>query len=92
MSQHKAVTEADVQDIVEEAGFEVRSVHFDTSAGSGRMAYIRLEPPGAAKAASAEPEQPEQKPALVGSQSAALFEPAAQGCLQAQQLVKPRLP
>ena len=44
MSQHKAVTEADVQDVVEEAGFDVRAIHFDTS-GAGRVAYIRLEPP-----------------------------------------------
>ena len=47
VSQHKAVTEADVQDIVEEAGFEVRCVHFET-VGGGRVAYIRLEPPGTA--------------------------------------------
>ena len=56
MSQHKAVTEADIQDIVEEAGFDVRSVHFDTVSG-GRVAYIRLEPPGTGQSAVAEPAQ-----------------------------------
>ena len=40
---HQAVSEADVLDIIEEAGYEVRSVHFET-AGTSRVAYIRLEP------------------------------------------------
>ena len=45
---HPAVTEADVLDIVEEAGYEVRSVHFE-AAGSSRVAYIRLEAAEAVK-------------------------------------------
>ena len=48
VSLHAAVTEADVLDIVEEAGYEVRSVHFE-AAGSSRVAYIRLETAGPVK-------------------------------------------